>query len=327
MRFPDRPSYQFRFGKQRIKLVLACALTVLGLTFVLGYLLGSSSETEYSWFTRVTEEPEQPADRSTGLQLASVETGTSLKPIIEEEAESNIPKKILSDDIVPSPRKARKLSGKDGAIGIPSVKKLEKQVAISKEGNRESSLRVVNPLGTTFAGLLKPQQDVFLPLILRRDRTGESKPDSVSQANDVLFSRTKDSYNAAVLIPPSLDIARSFSLTHHSVIKKNPTFAALKHDVQSKSGRSQRFTSEGRYYILVGSFANRQVALRQRENLRQNAYPAYLRKVSFGEEGVRHHVLVGRYQDIDRVTEEAGRLQRMENVKPRIFKEGDESIR
>lgn len=84
-----------------------------------------------------------------------------------------------------------------------------------------------------------------------------------------------------------------------------------------------RYSREGRYYILVGSHADRRDALEQREVLRRNAYPAFIRMSDLGARGKRYQVIVGRYQDLDRATEEAGRLGRMEKVRPRVFKEGE----
>ncbi len=83
------------------------------------------------------------------------------------------------------------------------------------------------------------------------------------------------------------------------------------------------YSREDRYYILVGSHADRRDALEQREVLRRNAYPAFIRMSDLGARGKRHQVIVGRYQDLDRATEEAGRLGRMEKVRPRVFKEGE----
>ncbi len=83
------------------------------------------------------------------------------------------------------------------------------------------------------------------------------------------------------------------------------------------------YSGKGRYYILVGSHADRRDALEQREALRRNAYPAFIRMSDLGAKGKRHQVIVGRYRDLDRATEEAGRLGRMENVRPRVFKEGE----
>ena len=312
-----------------MKLIFAFAFTVLGLTFFLGYLLGSFYEVEFSWRSRGNEEPKQRAGRSSGFQLASIETGTSLQPIIQEEVVTNTSAKPLSGDMVPSHLEERKRNGRGGAIDMSRLKELEHKTAHSKGENQGSNLRVVSPLEAAYDGRLVPKKrSVLSSSILRRGEGKSSKiKEAISQASDVFSSKPSDRYNSAVLMPPSLDVVLSTPLPHHSLLNKNPRYASPKHDVRSKGGRSQRFSSEGRYYILVGSFANRQVALRQRENLRQNAYPAYLRQVDFGRKGVRHHVLVGRYQDVERVTEEAGRLRRMENVKPRIFKEGDESIR
>ena len=84
-----------------------------------------------------------------------------------------------------------------------------------------------------------------------------------------------------------------------------------------------RYSREGRYYILVGSHADRRDALEQREVLRRSAYPAFIRMADLGARGKRYQVIVGRYQDLDRATEEAGRLGRMEKVRPRVFKEGE----
>jgi len=83
------------------------------------------------------------------------------------------------------------------------------------------------------------------------------------------------------------------------------------------------YSREGRYYILVGSHADRRDALEQREVLRRNAYPAFIRMSDLGARRKRYQVIVGRYQDLDRATEEAGRLDRMEKVRPRVFKEGE----
>ncbi|MEE8109398.1 MAG: SPOR domain-containing protein, partial [bacterium] len=87
-----------------------------------------------------------------------------------------------------------------------------------------------------------------------------------------------------------------------------------------------RYSLEGRYYILVGSYSGRRDALAQIEALRRNAYPAFIRDVDLGAKGRSYRVLVGRYQKLDEAAEEAEKLARTEKLTPRIFKEGDTDV-
>jgi cell division protein FtsN len=88
-----------------------------------------------------------------------------------------------------------------------------------------------------------------------------------------------------------------------------------------------RFSREGRYYIQVGSHTELGKAIRQRERLRMNAYPAFIREVDLGRDGRWFRVMVGRYQDLEKAAEEADRLKKSEKLTPRIIKEGDTADR
>ncbi|MDP6482919.1 MAG: hypothetical protein QGH70_03590, partial [Nitrospinota bacterium] len=65
--------YLFRFGKPRMRLILAGTLVVLGLIFLLGFLIAKSLTPEIDWVAKAAREFKGRFQKSAGIRFTSAE--------------------------------------------------------------------------------------------------------------------------------------------------------------------------------------------------------------------------------------------------------------
>jgi hypothetical protein len=77
-----------------------------------------------------------------------------------------------------------------------------------------------------------------------------------------------------------------------------------------------------RYYVQIGSFLALEEAVKKREVLRKNSYPAFIRKANLGAKRNQYRVLISSsHPDLERVTEEARKLSKELKMATHIFRD------
>ncbi len=351
--------YLFRFGKPRMRLILAGTLVVLGLIFLLGFLIAKSLTPEIDWVAKAAREFKGRFQKSAGIRFTSAEaldtTKTTKRKKLKRAVRGSGMVKRMIPRKAPLPAAAAGKSPENGRVPPrPPVRTIKaeppKKVATLRPPHSVGGLALVRPsvarlesLKTRLSSFLskvgpRSEAEAFAPQsgLAPRKRPAPSETRLLAEA-----ARPPEPETTVKAMSPSLESERTPTPRNLSRIRKARMPLTMKPPATKRTGlrpvktgkasgglpaaRPVRvwYSREGRYYILVGSHADLRDALEQRETLRRNAYPAFIRTADPGARGKRHQVIVGRYQDLDRATEEAGRLGRMEKVRPRVYKEGE----